>query len=155
MTLLNLLAVSSIISKYEGLVNQSVNKQAGPIDEEVFILSERCLGFVLKEHPWISRAEIKLNPVDMTITIFNDLGYGVSLSTHTDISDDITQKLTDLKFKPSDVVAFQTSMIFFLTFLQSNVFENIKKQVLSEEACIAQKYLYERGEKESTLQILM
>lgn len=155
MTLLNLLAVSSIISKYEGLIVQSLNKQAGHIDEEVFLLSERCLGFVLKEHPWISRAEIRLNPVDMTITIFNDLGYGVSLSTHTDISDDISKKLTDLKFKPSEVVAFQTSMIFFLTFLQSNVFENIKKQVLSEEACIAQKYLYERGTKESTLQILM
>lgn len=155
MTLLNLLTVSSIITKYEGLINQSVNKQAGHIDEEVFILSERCLGFILKEHPWVSRAEIKLNPMDMSLTVFNDLGYGINLSTHTEISDDLTQKLTDLKFKPSELVAFQTSLIFFLNFLNTNVFENIKKQVLSEEACIAPKYLYERGEKESTLQILM
>lgn len=155
MTLLNFLAISSIVSKYEGLINQSVNKKTGHIDEEVFLLSERCLGFILKEHPWISRAEIKLNPVDMAITVFNDLGYGVSLSTHTDISDDLIQKLTALKFNPSNIVALQTSLIFFLNFLNTNVFENIKKQVLSEEACIASKYLYERGEKESTLQILM
>lgn len=155
MTFLNLLTVSSIISKYETLVNQSLNRQSGNIDEEVFVLSEQCLGFVLKEHPSIARAEIQLNPIDMAITIYNDLGYGVSLSSHTEISDDLVPKLTELKFKPSDVVAFQTSMVFFLTFLHNNVFSNIQKQVLSQEACIAPKYLYERGEKNSTLQIRM